>query len=519
MEKIFFSKIVPLIIVLGLAFVAGFALLHPGLPPTHDGEYHVVRFYEFDKVFRSGTFYPRWAPDLNRGYGLPLFNYVYPLPNYIAAAMHGFGISFIDAVKYNMFAATMFGAFFMYLWVRLFFGNWGGLTASVLYTYSPYHFLDIYIRGSVGEVWALALFPAMLWSITKLLKYNNMSYLPISAIFLALIIFSHNILSLMFFPFLLSYMGFLLIKQKRSKFWYVSLIVIILGLSLSSIFWLPALWERDFVVGLGVFDYRSHFVEIYQLIFPSWGSGFSADAATQGLSFQIGIANLFVLFFLICMIPFIRKHRQLHLIIFFLFWCLLTISLMLPLSTIVWEKFTLMRYFQFPWRLLSLVILCIGFLAGSLGRRKLIALFLIAISLVFGIGYANVAYYHMRDDSYYTARANFIEGTNSPGNAFNTRWFNQALPKAANRIEKDENLIKVNTAYFPGWQVFVNGEAIETTADKDGVIAAKRPNYDGDIQVKFLDTPARTAANVISLASLGILSLLLLKNMRVRMGL
>src|SRR3989338_5683038 len=96
-------------------FFAGFALLNNGLPPTHDGEYHVIRFYEFYRMLSSGELYPRWAPDLNNGYGIPLFNYVYPLPNYIASFFHMLGVSFIDSFKLNMFFASILGAIFMYM--------------------------------------------------------------------------------------------------------------------------------------------------------------------------------------------------------------------------------------------------------------------------------------------------------------------------------------------------------------------------------------------------------------------
>ena len=171
------------------AFIAVVPLLHVGLPPTHDGEYHVVRFYEFDKTLRNGNWYPRWAEDLNNGYGVPLFNYVYPLPNYFASIFHFLGSSFIDAFKLNMFIASILGAAFFYLWAKEFWGVWGGLVGSIFYTFSPYHFVDIYIRGSVGEVWALAFFPAFLWAITEFLKNRKTIFFVGSSVFLSLIIF------------------------------------------------------------------------------------------------------------------------------------------------------------------------------------------------------------------------------------------------------------------------------------------------------------------------------------------
>src|SRR3989344_8580693 len=144
-----------LVIVLIVSFLAIASLFHRGLHPTHDGEYHVVRFYEFSKVIRDGDLYPRWAPDLNYGFGVPLFNYVYPLPNYLSFMTHLFGISFINSFKLIMFLSFVMGGIFFYFWARDFWGDLGGLVFSIVFLYSPYFFFDIYIRGSIGEVIAL----------------------------------------------------------------------------------------------------------------------------------------------------------------------------------------------------------------------------------------------------------------------------------------------------------------------------------------------------------------------------
>lgn len=285
-----------LIIVLVLTFVSILPLLKSGLPPTHDGEYHVIRFHEFYKTLVDGNPYPRWAPDLNYGFGAPILNFVYPLPSYLASLLHTFGVSFIDSFKLNMVFASFVGAIFFYLWVKEFFGKLGGLVSSIFYTFSPYHFLDIYIRGSVGEVWALGLFPAFLWSITKFIKEKKIKLAIASSISLGLIVFSHNILALMFISFALVYIIFLIFQEKNRRYLILnSFYIILLSLGLSSVFWLPALVEKGYVRGLEVFDYAFHFPEFYELIFPSWGSGFSGGGLLSQLSFQIGIANLFAL--------------------------------------------------------------------------------------------------------------------------------------------------------------------------------------------------------------------------------
>lgn len=523
MQKAFLAKIFPIGFVLLLSLVAVKSLVQPGLPPTHDGEYHVIRFYEFDKVLRSGQWYPRWAPDLNNGYGIPLFNYVYPLPNYNSALFHLFGISFIDSFKLNMLVAALVGAVGMYLWAKIYWGKLGGVVSSIFYTYAPYHFLDIYIRGSVGEVWALALFPVFLWSITLLAKEKNSLLLPISPLVLALVIFSHNILAVLFFPFAVSYMFLLyLLKRGIKRFLLFSLfLTILLSLGLSAIFWLPAILEKEYVRGLEVFGYRRHFVELYQLIFPSWGSGFSSDESTEGLSFQIGIANLTVLSITILILLFKKQHKHRGIVLFIIGWIILSVFLMLSLSLPVWNTIAMMQYFQFPWRMLSLVILCCAFLAGGLvviWQSRIAASVLIVAAVALGIGYSQPAYYHMRDDDYYTKSSNFIDGTNSPGNAFNTIWFNEKLPKATTKMENVGQITYFNIAYFPGWKVLIDGEVVKSRVDKDGLIQIVKPQPKAKIEVLFDNTAARTGAQSITLVSFFVTFFLLIKNLRVRMG-
>ena len=512
------KKITPFIVVMLFSLFAGAALLAPGLPPTHDGEYHVIRFYEFDKALRSGEWYPLWAADLNKGYGIPLFNYVYPLPNYVASLLHAFGASFIDAFKFNMFLALLIGACFMYPWSRLFFGTLGGMISAVFYTYAPYHLLDIYIRGSVGEVWALAFFPAFLWAATKLLKEKKTFYLPIAAIFLSLIIFSHNILAYIFFPFAVAYM-FFLAKDERKKMLQAAP-SLILGIGLSSIFWIPALLERGYVRGLEIFNYESHFVELYQLIFPSWGSGFSGDAATEGLSFQIGVANLIAL--LVCVFFLWRKRKKenvLRISLFMFIWLGATIFIMFPFSSFIWKTIPLIQYTQFPWRFLSLVILFASFLAGSIVYHKPsrpLFVLLLLLPVITTIGYTKPPFYHMRDDNHYISRSNFIDGTNSPGDVFNTQWFDVSLPKKSAFLTNSEESTIINTAYFPGWQVSVNGKKVEARVSKEGLIEIDRVSENDSIKAKLVDTMPKMAGKLISGLSLCIVLLLLLRRLIVR---
>lgn len=522
---------IPLIIVLIFAFIAGFALLHKGLPPTHDGEYHVVRFIEFDRTLRGGSLYPRWTPDLNYGYGIPLFNYIYPLPNYFSSFSHIFGLSFIDSFKFNFFTAILLAGLFFYLWTKSFFREKGAMVGAVFYLFSPYMFVDIYIRGSVGEVWALALFPAFLWAITEFIYEKKRAFFPVSIVFLALIIFSHNILALMFFPFSILYSLLLISFAKNQKSLIFSLITIIfIGLGLSAVFWLPALSETKYTVGLQIFDYKNNFPDFFQLLFPSWGSGFFGGSLNNQMSVQIGIANLFAVF--ISIVVFIKLFRKkdyrAKLVGFFLIAFFTVTFLILRFSLPVWEKVPFMNYFQFPWRFLSLIILICSFLAGgifSVVKKKIFFIVMLFLPVILSFSYAHPAYFMDRTDNYYATRPNFIDGTNSIGNSFNTLWFNAKPVRIVSKIQENRNMVinkesiqpsnykfetttlkpvvlTLNTAYFPGWEVRIDKKHVQVNKNKEGLITFSVPKGRHFLNINFNDTPIRKVSSLISILSL-----------------
>ena len=540
------KKLLIFIVLLLFTFPSIFALLHSGLSPTHDGEYHIIRFYEFDKAIRDGNWYPRWAMDLNNAYGIPLFDFVYPFPNYAASFFHALGASFIDSFKIGLLIATLLSVFFFYLWARLFFDRLASFTAALVYAYAPYRFVDIYVRGSVGEVWALAWFPAYLWAITLFVQKSakgrsqpkaekKIVFFVLASFFFALTIFSHNILAVMFAAFGVIYLIFLLwLYQPNKKIILFSFGAFLLGIGLSAIFWLPALVEKHFVTGLKLYNIKEHFAEIYQLLIPSWGTGFSANEIGNQMSLQIGIVNLVVVIIgFIFLIRFRKKMtKQTLLLSFFLAWFLLIVFLMMRISSPVWDHLPLLPYFQFPWRFLSLLIIVCAFLAGIIidlikGRKRkiIMSILLISSAILVTLSYAKPAYYHERDDTYYLSRDNFIHGTNSPGNLFQTIWFKGSLPLQKKRIEvvngkgsiaikesKTSNVsfimtnnssakVRANIAYFTGWEVFIDNQKSQLQRTNDGRMSFSVPQGRHSVLLTFNDTIIRTVGVALSSVS------------------
>src|SRR5512143_3061861 len=82
-----------------VSFIPLLWLLHPGLPVTHDGPDHVARIANFYQSLSEGNIVPRWAANLNWGYGHPILMFLYPIPSYVASVFHFMGFPYIDSTK------------------------------------------------------------------------------------------------------------------------------------------------------------------------------------------------------------------------------------------------------------------------------------------------------------------------------------------------------------------------------------------------------------------------------------
>ena len=65
-----------------------------------------------------------------------------------------------------------------------------------------------------------------------------------------------------------------------------------LGLGLAAFYWLPLVMELPLVqsewLSYGAYDFRVHFVNVWQLIKPYWGYGISQVGTDDGLPFFLG---------------------------------------------------------------------------------------------------------------------------------------------------------------------------------------------------------------------------------------
>lgn len=514
----------PILIVLFTLF-AILPLLNNKFFSAHDSEHHLIRLIELDRSIKDGEYYPRWLPDLAYGYGYPLFNYYPPLVYYLAEVLHLAGLDFSESLKGIYILGFIGSGLTIYLLAREFFDKNASLVAAVAYVYAPYHFLDAYVRGALPEFFSFIFLPIIFWSLYKLVETENTKYIAFTSLSYCLLILTHNIMSLIFTPLFLAYSTFLFITSKKYSALKPTFLALLLALGLSAFYWMPALFERQFVHSENVFlfDYRDHFVYPLQLLALDWGFGLSIPGPNDGMSFQIGPLYIYAIVASFAVIKFGYAKKQ---TLFFQFIALLSIFFALEISHRLWGIIPLMAFIQFPWRFLGLTAFAASFLFGafsSLFRKNTLFYLLIILTILTSLNHIDVNYTDRAPPTLEEIRLSGTTGTIT----------NEFLPAQVKKMPSEPPLtpvsgnadikivelrttrylleidahkeakLRINTFWFPGWKAYLNGKEVETTHDNEfGVMDLEVPTGSHRLLVVFENTAPRKISAAISWLSL-----------------
>jgi hypothetical protein len=321
----------------------------------------------------------RWVENLGYGYGYPIFNFYGPFPYYFGGLINLIGFDSLFATKVMLIAGMLAAPITMFLLSRKLFGNSAGVVSAIVYAYFPYHALNLYVRGAVGEIFAYAFLPMILLGLFMLFSEKSKSFFrSFPAIFVLafgifLVAISHNLTLLMLFiilPFVIIAMTFFAQDKKR----FLLLVVggIVLGIALSSFYVIPAFLEMGYTnvssqLGGGAY-FADHYVCISQFWESQWGFGGSVPGCLDGLSFKLGKINLVLLLLGVLLLGYrFTKHRfEKHEKVTIVALVILTLAsfFCLSISGPVWENFPLMAYIQYPWRFINFIALAIAIISG-----------------------------------------------------------------------------------------------------------------------------------------------------------
>ncbi len=307
------------------------------------------------------------------------------------------------------------------------------------------------------------------------------------------------------------------------------------------------------------YDFRNNFVYLGQFFSPFWGFGFSDDpvGANDSMGFQVGALAL--LFGIVALWQLRQAGRWRPLLVYLL---LITVGLLLvmtPLSKPLWEAAPSLGVIQFPWRLLALVAFTLSalagltlffmgdWLAGAVGQAGTAEAgqLLVGILIVFGsFGYVTtqlqpvepwredgraifaferehpdmLGYTHWVTQPYSTtpmteeyASADYREDYSEqgflsrlallPDNGAGQVISNYSRGSSAGGVIRASTpvTVQINVAYFPGWQVTVDGAPVPSRiSTPTGLIELTVPAGEHRIDARMGSTPARRLGTIIS---------------------
>ena len=508
-----------LLILIILTSVAIWPFFRGGFFKSHDGEWMIIRFTAFHQTLRAGNFPVRFVDRLNNGYGYPVINFLYPLPFYLSEIPKLAGFGFVDSVKIVFAVSTVFSAVAMFWALSIAFSPVASLTGAIVYLFIPYRFVDLYVRGSVGENLAFAILPLILGSIFQIAKGNKI-YFPILAIFTGLLIISHNVIAAIFLPVFIV-LSHILIKRDITKL----LLSYTLGILTAAFFWFPALYDLKYVKlsQVSVSNIGDHLVPISRLVAPVWGYG-SRPVGDTGFSPQIGIVAAAIL--IAAAYTQLRLKKKNLPINFLLVTALIALFLMTSYSRVIWNTIPAIGIIQFPWRLLSVIVftsaVCAAFVIDSNNKnRALLAALLVLASVISTVIYTKPSEFVNRADAYYATN----EDSTTVLGEYLPLWVqenSQSHPNQKIEIEKgtasitqtsikpnnykfaldlqEESQIKVNTIFFPGWKVIANGSNIPIDyKNPQGLIKFKLPKGNYDVIIRYTKTLPHLASEIVTL--------------------
>lgn len=545
-KYIFKVKINYLLILLVIMIISISGIFRTGMYESGSLWIHVSRLIEFYTSLTEGNLKPIWAPVLNATYGYPILMFTAPLMYYVSSFFHFIGFNYILSMKLFLAISFIFAGFTMYLWGKNRFGVKIGFIVALAYTFSPYHLIDTHFRVSIGETALFLFIPLILYGIDTIYNAKNTSYygIALTAISLSLaILVSPTTLAVAIFAFAYSIFTY---QIKISKTIHV-FSSFILGLSLSSFYWIPVLLETKYTTNPIIHD-SIIFHYISDIFLPINYFGFLLQGSNGWTYFYTGHVQLVFIFLSIALILFNKinlKNRKL--LIFLLSSFFIIVFLMLPVSEMIWNKLSFFNFLQFTFRLLVIVSFItsaiIGIVLLPVKRNSIflaVALLIIFTSL---LNWNTRKVIPSQQDVYMLDQLPYSTSRGEVAPIGMPKWTTNANQPSKTEIPDsktdiisgsgtiknlsinstshtylvyaDEKLkITENTLYFPGWKVNINNNEVAINyelVERYGLINYEIPNKGLYlVEVKYRDLPSVIFSKLISVFSLFLLIIILL---------
>ena len=153
----------------------------------------------------------------------------------------------------------------------------GGTVAATAFLLMPYRAVDLFVRGAFNELFAISLVPFIMYGFIRISREKSWFWTAVTSVFFMAFFTSHNLMTLMFFPFLYLFALVQTFAKKVKKRTYLIRMhsAIFLSVGLAAFYLFPSFFEKgwtqvDKLIG-GYGAYAYHFLYIRQLFIENWG--------------------------------------------------------------------------------------------------------------------------------------------------------------------------------------------------------------------------------------------------------
>lgn len=460
--------------------IAVLPLLIVGSPAGHDARLELVRIAEFRHAAASGQALPFWAPNLYGGLGSPIFIYYPPLFAATAGALASVTGSIPTGATAALILFTAAGAWMMWRFVRDVRPDVPGAAAIAvsLFVLHPYLLGDKWIRNANAEFAALCLLPAVLHGATT---RDPRRAFWLTTLSLAGVVLAHNITALVAAVLALALSAFVH-RRAAAPVWLGALT----GLGLSAFFWFPALalqpLMRSEELLRGKFDFHRQF--------PPFASLFGIEAF-----YAAGpLTALLLLLLPLARVRDAHARRVVRACAIGAWSCLFFI---LPISTMLWETLPLLRFAQFPWRLVGPIAVLTaagaGIAVAELTRGRAVVVVAFAAALLNAVPMLRAA------RPLATVPPLTPDAIQKQG--LRATVLDEYLPRGfdPNRTAQPPppGTVVFRRWAYPVWSATADGEPI-AIGEHEGLVAVRPPRAGSKVVLTLIEPPVRLYARAFS---------------------
>lgn len=439
--------------IINIAFIIGISafccafIFNKGLVEGDDIKYHLYRIVGLADAFSEGQILPKIYPYANYGFGYasPLFYcdlFLYPF-----ALLYKQGVGLIVAYKLMLlFMALLTSTIAFVVTKKIFKKQITPYVLTTIYMFSNYRFVNVVSRAAVGEIFAMAFIPLVLYAIYKLLVLKQNCGILLGVSF-SLLVLSHVlstvIMCMLFLIFLIAFC----IKERNKKeiiTMFKSLLVgVITGLLLTAWYLFPMIeqmLDQEFWYSYNLYYPHQSNPAISKMfhLFADMPGARTLDTVSIGL----------VLYLPLFLYIKVKKDKLINFL-------LITIIILFLFASGLIKFESEIKLIQFSFRLylllLPLIVFVTGYILDNLDKKYItcVCTILLVYSLINGlIVMVNGINYQSMQYNNYAVKQDIFEDESAEDDARNIYYNDDELSDGQYRPYEYVNYLKSATKYI-----------------------------------------------------------------------